>query len=185
MSDIYVGELQDEDGNTVYPHTEADVCFCTDGKNVQEKINNELLSKAKVLKTIEEIEANTNVENIAGATALKEVNNKLMFPDGTEFYLDIKNSKCGYNTDPARGADTFHPFSSKLTIRGTMYVDAQFHYNNAYHWHNVVTKQVTFSVEDAQASITIESGEKDINTVISASVGCVRSKLIISSVEIG
>lgn len=35
-----------------------------------------------------------------------------MFPDGTKFYPDIKDGKRGYNTDPARGADTFNPFSS-------------------------------------------------------------------------
>lgn len=35
-----------------------------------------------------------------------------MFPDGTRFYPDIKNGISGYNTDPARGADTFHPFSA-------------------------------------------------------------------------
>lgn len=35
-----------------------------------------------------------------------------MFPDGTKFYPDIKDGKRGYNTDPARGADTFNPFRS-------------------------------------------------------------------------
>ena len=34
-----------------------------------------------------------------------------MFPDGSEFYLDSKDGERGYNTDPARGADTFIPFS--------------------------------------------------------------------------
>lgn len=32
------------------------------------------------------------------------------FPDGTGFYPDIKDGVRGYNTDPERGADTFHPF---------------------------------------------------------------------------
>lgn len=36
-----------------------------------------MVAKTKILKTLEEIEANTNEENVAGATALKEVNNKL------------------------------------------------------------------------------------------------------------
>lgn len=35
-----------------------------------------------------------------------------MFPDGMKFYPDIKNGVRGYNTDPARGADTFSPFSN-------------------------------------------------------------------------
>lgn len=36
-----------------------------------------------------------------------------MFPDGTKFYPDIKNGERGYNTDAARGADTFIPFRQK------------------------------------------------------------------------
>ena len=39
MADIYKGELQDNLGNTVYPHTESDVVFCSDGKTVQEKMS--------------------------------------------------------------------------------------------------------------------------------------------------
>lgn len=35
-----------------------------------------------------------------------------MFPDGTGFYPDTKDGVRGYNTDAARGADTFCPFSS-------------------------------------------------------------------------
>lgn len=42
--------------------------------------------------------------------------NNLMFPDGLHFYPDIKNGKRGYNTDAARGADTFVPFSSAEVI---------------------------------------------------------------------
>lgn len=34
----HIGELQDSDGNVVYPHTEASVVFCADGKTVQEKL---------------------------------------------------------------------------------------------------------------------------------------------------
>ena len=45
-----------------------------------------------------------------------ELNNKLMFPSGTEFYLDEHDGERGYNTDPARGADTFHPFKQKPKI---------------------------------------------------------------------
>ncbi len=41
-----------------------------------------------------------------------QLNNKLMFPDGTEFYLDAKGGIRGYNTSATRGADTFCPFSN-------------------------------------------------------------------------
>ena len=39
-----------------------------------------------------------------------------MFPDGAGFYPDTKNGVRGYNTDAARGADTFCPFSSKENL---------------------------------------------------------------------
>lgn len=76
-----------------------------------EELKGVLVPKSKVLKTLEEIDANTNEENIAGATALKAVNNKLTFPDGSEFYLDTKDGERGFNTEATRGADTFVPFS--------------------------------------------------------------------------
>ena len=41
---------------------------------------------------------------------LFSMNNNLAFPDGTKFYLDVKDGKY-FNTDPARGADTFNPFN--------------------------------------------------------------------------
>ena len=71
-----------------------------------------LVAKTKVLKTLEEVAASTNEENVMGAPAGKELINKLTFPDGTDFYLDIKDGERGYNSDPARGADTFSPFSN-------------------------------------------------------------------------
>lgn len=50
-----------------------------------------------------------------------------MFPDGTKFYPDIKNGISGYNTDPARGADTFHPFSQKKLLWSNPAPNAYFH----------------------------------------------------------
>lgn len=38
----------------------------------------------------------------------------MKFPDGVGFYPDIQGGIRGYNTDPARGADTFSPFNSDL-----------------------------------------------------------------------
>ena len=35
-----------------------------------------------------------------------------MIANSKHFYFDYKNGKYGYNTNPNRGADTFHPFSS-------------------------------------------------------------------------
>lgn len=39
MSNIYKGEFQDHEGNVVYPHTTADVVFCTDGRTAQARLN--------------------------------------------------------------------------------------------------------------------------------------------------
>lgn len=74
------------------------------------------IDKTKVLTTVEQVSANTNAENIAGATVAKELINNLMFPDGTRFYPDVHDGKRGYNTDAARGADTFVPFKRGLTF---------------------------------------------------------------------
>lgn len=65
-----------------------------------------------VLGTMEEIDANTDSGKVAGALAVKELSSDIKFPDGAGFYPDIKDGQRGYNTDPARGADTFSPFSS-------------------------------------------------------------------------
>lgn len=76
-----------------------------------------------ILDSKEEIEANTEAGKVAGAAAVKEMfgelTDKLMFPDGEMFYPDVQNGVRGYNTDAARGADTFHPFSnSKMLLLG-------------------------------------------------------------------
>ena len=66
-----------------------------------------------VLGTMEEIDANTDPEKVAGALAVKELSSDIKFPDGVGFYPDIQEGVRGYNTDPARGADTFNPFRSE------------------------------------------------------------------------
>ena len=43
---------------------------------------------------------------------ISTLNDNLMFPDGLKFYPDLQDGKRGFNTDPARGADTFVPFNS-------------------------------------------------------------------------
>ena len=44
--------------------------------------------------------------------------NNALEVDNTHFYYDIKDGKHGFNTDPNRGADTFHPFHSGLSYLG-------------------------------------------------------------------
>lgn len=64
----------------------------------------------KVLNSKEEIEANTSENMIAGATSVKELYSSLE-SNNEHFYYDVQNGVRGFNTDPARGADTFHPFN--------------------------------------------------------------------------
>lgn len=45
------------------------------------------------------------------AQALGTIENELT-ANNTRIYLDYQNNKYGYNTDPLRGADTFHPFNA-------------------------------------------------------------------------
>lgn len=73
----------------------------------------------KVLNSKEEIEANTSENMIAGATSVKELYSSLE-SNNEHFYYDVQNGVRGFNTDPARGADTFYPFDKgkayKITV---------------------------------------------------------------------
>ena len=44
-----------------------------------------------------------------------QLNSELSAND-TKFYFDYKDGQWGFNTDPARGADTFHPFDGDWTL---------------------------------------------------------------------
>lgn len=41
MAKTYSGELQDSEGNTIYPHTEADVVFLLDGSSLGDFLKGE------------------------------------------------------------------------------------------------------------------------------------------------
>lgn len=72
-----------------------------------------------ILNSLAEVSAATQQNTIAGALALKEVNNSLE-SSNEHFYYDVQNGVRGFNTDPARGADTFYPFDKgkayKITV---------------------------------------------------------------------
>lgn len=69
----------------------------------------EMVAKTKVLKTIEEISANTSAENVAGATAVKELSNKL-----TQVRTYVGEDGKLHSVD-GTGADTVLNFSNTLT----------------------------------------------------------------------
>ena len=93
-------------------------------KNIAEQIL-EGLSKfyvgfqnRRVLKTMEEIEANTDEQNIPSALLLGEINNKLAH--GRVELVVNEDGTLGYKLD---GADTVTPFSSgtyRVTLGGTL-----------------------------------------------------------------
>lgn len=75
-----------------------------DGKNAEIKLG--------AIDGITDSLASTSSRIAASAKSVNQLSNDLTFPDGTKFYPDIKDGVRGYNTDAARGADTFRPFSS-------------------------------------------------------------------------
>ncbi len=113
----------------------------------------EKISRTKVLKTLEEVKANTSAENIVNANVAKELINNSMFPDGVKFYPDVQNGVRGYNTDAARGADTFYPFS----IGSVEYIDS-----------NIVRKSSESDVASISKSYTVT--EKGTLLIFSAIV---------------
>ena len=86
----------------------------TTAKNNLVAAINEIYSRGEPLDTLEEIDANTDEGKAAGALAVKTLDGNLK-ANGNRFIYDYQNGQYGYNTDPARGADTFHPFNNGAT----------------------------------------------------------------------
>ena len=109
MADIYKGELQDNLGNTVYPHTEADVVFCADGKTAQEKLAGYENALGSVTGTSGSLEVN-DANILATTEATKKLSDNLtkvktyVGSDGKLHFVD------------ASGADTVLPFSSEKFV---------------------------------------------------------------------
>ena len=72
MAEILKGELQDYQGNTLYPHSKADVIFCSDGKTAQEKFT----KYENALGTVTGTSGSTTV-NDANVLATTEATKKL------------------------------------------------------------------------------------------------------------
>ena len=87
--------------------------------SIKEKIINALrmynrATRVKTLQTMEEIEANTESNCLAGAGAVAELNNKLA--GQPEWIKDGTGKITGYKTG---GADTVFPFNSNYQINAT------------------------------------------------------------------
>lgn len=70
MSKIYRGEMQDNLGNTIYPHTEAGLVYCSDGETVQEK----LTGTAETLDGITGVSDSTELDDSTKLATSKAVN---------------------------------------------------------------------------------------------------------------
>ena len=107
------------------------------------------------LTTMEQVEASTDLSKPVGAGAVQELNNSLS-ANSNQFHFDYQNGKYGYNTDPNRGADTFHPFSNG---------NGFFAYSDA---------------STASQIVTFDTGNPDINTfcIIYSSSGRMQSFVV-------
>lgn len=115
MSDIYKGELQDYKGNTIYPHSEADVIFCTDGETTQSKLNKYENALGNVTGVTDSLEVDDS-KILVSAKALHKVNSSLV--------SDIYVGDDGNLHKVVGGADTVLPFSSGAS--GTLTIGFNF-----------------------------------------------------------
>lgn len=106
--------LQQDDGsyilNDVTNYDTEGSTFGAAQINATNQAVNQSVDKDDVLNTSEEVEANTDEKKVTGALVTKQLISELT-ANGNQFYFDYQNGQYGYNTDPARGADTFVPFS--------------------------------------------------------------------------
>ena len=110
MANTYRGEIQDNKGNTVYPHTESEIVFCPDGENVQEKLIKYENALGNVTGTTDSLEVDdSNV--LATSKALKKVNDSL---GGLRFGTDGEGNYGYFGAD-----DSLIPFRSKVVYLGT------------------------------------------------------------------
>ena len=76
MSDILKGELQDNQANTIYPHTEADVVFCADGETAQSKLTKYEDALGNVTGVTDSLEVDDS-KVLVSSKALHKVNSSL------------------------------------------------------------------------------------------------------------
>lgn len=119
MSKLYRGEMQDNLGNTIYPHTEAGLVFCADGETVQQKI----AGTAETLNGITGVSDSTELDDstkLATSKAVKTLKDSVYSSlKGFEPILDETGKITGYKTEIG-GADTVFPFSSGCNIITTL-----------------------------------------------------------------
>lgn len=144
MSNIYKGEMQDYEGNTIYPHTASDVVFCPDGETVQQKLSKaeNTLDNITGVSDSTELDDGTKLATSKAVNALREnVNSSL---GGLSFAQD-ENGKWGYKV----GADSVIPFSSGGTVTLTFPNQSRY----ADQAGTVVSGSLTLSIDSDGVSI--------------------------------
>lgn len=101
MSDILKGELQDNQANTIYPHTEADVVFCADGETAQSKLTKYEDALGNVTGVTDSLEVDDS-KVLVSSKALHKVNSSFAYDE---------NGIYGYRRK-VDGADTVFPFKN-------------------------------------------------------------------------
>lgn len=134
MSDIYKGELQDNQGNTIYPHTEADVTFCADGETVQKKITDMEAVTDGVTGRTDSLEVNDSSKLATSAATHQLAQNQggcVFSYENGEFYVQAgadaaSKKKLGNSLDNAEFYDvvTSGRIDGNATINGTISTNA-------------------------------------------------------------
>ena len=107
-----------------------------------------------------ELTAGITTDN-AQNNSINGLNGQLAY-GGTKFYFDSKNGKWGWNSSPARGADTFHPFK-QASSAGTYTIDALYYASGAHPGSSSTIVQLPRMTGDGVLAITqsMISGYRD------------------------
>lgn len=99
-----------------------------------------------------------------------QINSDLSFPDGVKFYPDVKDGIRGYNTDAARGADTFVPFrSGGITLLGKYTAISTYDLSGVKGYKNLIVDD--FLCVSSTGGTSGSKYENDSNGTIQLSIG--------------
>lgn len=134
-------------------------------RNIAEQITEGLdrfykaFQRKRVLKSLEEISATTNEDDVASATAVAALSNKLA---GFEPICDAAGKITGYKT--ARGADTVFPFNN---AKGTYQITIQYLASNSATSDKLtITIISTIQIHDDGTITHISTTPSSLNTVL-------------------
>lgn len=118
MSEVYKGELQDNLGNAFYPHTEADIVFTSDKRNVQEVLD----GKADILKVSRTVyvsesgndETGDGTQNNPWRSIQKAIDNVPVINGNQEYSISVSAGK--YSGFIAKSV------SATITLAGEIFI---------------------------------------------------------------